>query len=67
MPGCGEEKGCAATFIERQTRLYHATLMSGRSAASMEQAIRTLYANIFGKYFRDLRLIGIRVQLLSYC
>ena len=38
----GKSKGCFATFVERKTRWYLALKMSNRTAASMEQAIRTL-------------------------
>lgn len=53
VSGRGEAKGCAATFVERQTRWYHAILMPDRSAASMEQAIRTLHAQHSPEVFQS--------------
>lgn len=40
----GKSKGCAATFIERMTRMYIAILMPDRTAASMEAAVRKLHS-----------------------
>lgn len=40
----GRSKACAATFIERKTRLYQAVLMPDRTAASMEAAFQTVAA-----------------------
>lgn len=53
VSGRGKAKGCVATFIERQTRWYQAVLMPDRSAASMEQAIRTLHAQYPTKVFQS--------------
>ncbi|SFE95189.1 IS30 family transposase [Alteribacillus iranensis] len=39
----GKIKGCLATFVERKTRWYIALKMPNRTAASMENAIRTLH------------------------
>lgn len=42
-PSCpAEVKACAATFIERKTRLYQAVLMLDRKAASMEAALQSV-------------------------
>lgn len=48
----GKAKGCVATFVERKTRWYAAIKMPDRSAQSMEQAIRTLHAQLPQTAFR---------------
>lgn len=43
VSGRGESKGCFATFVERKSRLYTAFKTPDRTAASMQEAISTLY------------------------